>query len=179
MLDIESIINLLISIISQQLYVGTFITAILEVIFPPIPTLVIFPIIGHIASLNELVFTDIIILGIISGSGSTVGSMLLYIFALKFGRTMTLKYMRYAKISNKKLELIENWFEKKGVIIVLVCRFIPILREAVSISAGILKMNKMLFFIYTFIGSCMWSGILIMFGYYFDDDIQDFIKSYF
>ena len=44
---------------------------------------------------------------------------------------------------------------------------VPVMRELVSIPAGILKMNPLKFVFYTFVGSCVWSISVILAGYYF------------
>ena len=61
----------------------------------------------------------------------------------------------------------EKWFEKYGDKIILFGRMVPVMRELVSIPAGILKMKPLKFMFYTFIGSCIWSISVILAGYYF------------
>ena len=124
--EIESILNFLYNIFYDHIYLGIFISAIVEITFPPIPTFAIFPMIGHIAAQKELGLLNIIILGIVGALGSTIGSILLYIISLKIGRIIILKFTR---ISENKLKIIDRWFEKKGDITVLLCRLIPILQQ--------------------------------------------------
>ncbi|MCY3854023.1 MAG: DedA family protein [Thaumarchaeota archaeon] len=177
MLTIAYIIDWLSYIISEYIYVGVFIAALSETVFTPIPTIVIFTFVGYIAFQNEFSLVELVLLGIIGGLGSTIGSLILYFFALKLGtKTRLLKYLA---ISEKKLNLISKWIDKYGSIIVFICRLIPILREAVSIFAGIFKMKKIIFFVYTFLGSSILNIILLFIGYYFNGNFQSFIKTYF
>ena len=89
------------------------------------------------------------------------------LIALKLGRTALLKYLKYVRVSEKKLTRVENWFQKYGDKAVLFGRMVPVFREMISIPAGLLKMKFAKFFAYTVLGSCGWSLALIFSGYYF------------
>jgi membrane protein DedA with SNARE-associated domain len=103
--------------------------------------------------------------------GATIGTSAIYLIALKLGRIVLFRYLKYVKISEKKLERVEKWFEKYGDITVLVGRIIPVMREMISVPAGLLKMKIPKFVLYTFIGSLIWSTITILSGYYFGEAI--------
>jgi len=104
--------------------------------------------------------------GVTGGAGATLGAFVIYLIALKLGRVGLAKYMKYAKINPEKLTKADKWFEKYGDKSVLLGRLIPGIRELVSIPAGIFRMNPKKFLIYTFIGSCSWSILLTVVGYY-------------
>jgi len=79
--------------------------------------------------------------------------------------------LKYVKVSEKKLERVERWFEKYGDKAVLVGRMIPVMREMISVPAGLLEMKIPKFILYTFIGSLIWSTATILSGYYFGESI--------
>jgi len=164
---LESIIEFVTMLMSDYLYVGVFLAALIETIIPPIPTMAIFPTAGFIASQNGLGLPELFFLGILGGLGASVGSTVIYLIALKLGRTALLKYLKYVKVSEKKLTKVEQWFQKYGDKAVLFGRMIPVFREMVSIPAGLLKMKLPKFLAYTILGSCGWSMTLIFIGYYF------------
>jgi len=122
---------------------------------------------GFIASQNGLELPVLFLLGIVGGLGASIGSTVIYLIALKLGRTVLLKYLKYVKISEKKLTKVERWFQKYGDKAVLFGRMIPVFREMISIPAGLLKMKFVKFLAYTILGSCGWSITLIFIGYYF------------
>ena len=62
---------------------------------------------------------------------------------------------------------IESWFEKHGDKAVFFGRMVPVLREMVSIPAGLFRVPKFKFLAYTLCGSCVWSTALTLVGYYF------------
>ena len=166
-MSLESLIEFVIALITDNLFVGVFLAAIIETVIPPIPTMVIFPTAGFIASQNGLELPELILLGIVGGLGASIGSTVIYLIALKLGRTALLRYLKYVKVSEKKLTKVECWFQKYGDKAVLFGRMIPVFREMVSIPAGLLKMKLAKFLAYTILGSCGWSITLIFIGYYF------------
>ena len=163
----EFLIEWITSIVTDYLYAGVFLAALIETVIPPIPTMAVFPTAGFIAAQQNLQLPELILLGILGGLGASIGSTVIYLIALKLGRTALLKYLKYVRVSEKKLARVENWFQKYGDKAVLFGRMVPVFREMISIPAGLLKMKFAKFFAYTVIGSCGWSIALIFSGYYF------------
>ncbi len=166
MTEIQAFIDWVIALVSNNLYPGVFLAALLETVFPPIPSEAVFPLAGYLVLKNEMSIIHIFGLGITGGAGATLGAFVIYLIALKLGRVGLSKYMKYAKINSDKLTKADKWFEKYGDKSVLLGRLIPGIRELVSIPAGIFRMNPKKFLIFTFIGSCSWSILLTMVGYY-------------
>ena len=166
-MPLESIIEFIFALMTDYLYIGVFLAALIETVIPPIPTMAVFPTAGFIASQNGLGLLELIFLGILGGLGASIGSTVIYLIGLKLGRTALLKYLKYVKVSEKKLVRVEEWFQKYGDKAVLFGRMIPVFREMISIPAGLLKMKLPKFLPYTILGSCSWSMTLIFIGYYF------------
>ena len=174
-MPLESIIEFVTMLMADYLYVGVFLAALIETIIPPIPTMAVFPTAGFIASQNGLGLIELFFLGILGGLGASIGSTIIYLIALKLGRTALLKYLKYVKVSEKKLTKVEQWFQKYGDKAVLFGRMIPVFREMISIPAGLLKMKLPKFLAYTILGSCGWSMTLIFIGYYFGVAAVEFL----
>ena len=166
-MPLDSLIEFITTLIADYLYAGVFLAALIETIIPPIPTMAVFPTAGFIASQNGLELPELFLLGIIGGLGASIGSTVIYLIALKLGRTVLLKYLKYVKVSEKKLLKVESWFQKYGDKAVLFGRMVPVFREMISVPAGLLKMKFLKFIAYTVLGSCGWSITLIFIGYYF------------
>ena len=166
-MPLESLIEFITTLMTDYLYAGVFLAALIETIIPPIPTMAVFPAAGFIASQNGLELHELFLLGIVGGLGASIGSTVIYLIALKLGRTVLLKYLKYVKVSEKKLSSVESWFQKYGDKAVLFGRMIPVFREMISVPAGLLKMKFPKFLAYTILGSCGWSITLIFIGYYF------------
>ena len=170
----EVFVEWLTTLLAEYLYAGVFIAAIIETIIPPIPTMAVFPTAGFLASQNNFELYQVILLGIIGGLGASIGSTVIYLIALKLGRVALLRYLRYVKVSEKKLTRVEKWFQKYGEKAVLFGRMIPVFREMISIPAGLFKMKFAKFLTYTILGSCGWSITLILVGYYFGNAAFEF-----
>ncbi len=154
-----------------HLYEGIFFAALIETIIPPIPTLAIFPTAGFLASQQGIPLIGVIPMIILGATGATIGTSAIYFIALKLGRVVLLRYLKYVKVSEKKLDRVEIWFEKYGDKAVFLGRMIPVMREMISVPAGLLKMRIPKFVLYTFSGSCVWATITILSGYYFGEAI--------
>jgi len=158
--------------LGDHLYEGIFLAALLETIIPPIPTLAIFPTAGFLASQQGITLLGLIPMIILGGIGATIGTSAIYFIALKLGRVVLLRYLKYVKVNGKKLERVEIWFEKYGDKAVFFGRMVPLMREMISVPAGLLKMGIPKFVTYTFAGSCVWSTGTILSGYYFGEAIS-------
>ena len=157
--------------LGDHLYEGIFLAALLETIIPPIPTLAIFPTAGFLASQQGISLLGLIPMIILGGIGATIGTSAIYFIALKLGRVVLLRYLKYVKVNEKKLARVEIWFEKYGDKAVFLGRMVPVMREMISVPAGLLKMKIPKFIMYTFAGSCVWSTATILAGYYFGEAI--------
>ena len=155
--------------LTGHLYEGVFVAAIVETIIPPIPTLAIFPTAGFLASQEGFSLFSVIPMIILGALGATIGTTAIYLIALKLGRRILIRYLRFLKISEKKLERVEIWFEKYGDKAVFLGRMIPVMREMISVPAGLLGMKFPKFILYTFAGSLVWSTATILAGYYFGE----------
>ena len=164
---VESFLAWITVFLAEHLYEGIFLAALVETIVPPIPTLAIFPTAGFLASQKGMSIFEIIPMILLGASGATLGTTGIYLIALKLGRIVLLKYLKFLRVSEKKLERVEIWFEKYGDKAVFLGRMVPVMREMISIPAGLLKMKIPKFVAYTFAGSCIWATGTLLAGYYF------------
>jgi membrane protein DedA with SNARE-associated domain len=166
---VSYILDTVTSWISIYGYPGAFLAALLETIFPPIPSELIFPLIGFTAQTKGLGLENAIGMATIGALGSTIGSIAIYFVALKLGKRVFLRLGKYMKIGESELNKSEKWFEDHGAIAVFAGRMAPGIREIISIPAGISKMNLPKFILFTFSGSLIWCVSLALVGYYIGD----------
>lgn len=75
------------------------------------------------------------------------------------------------------MDASEKWFEKYGTGVIFTARFIPVIRHAISIPAGIAKMPLSVFTVYTLAAMVPWTVLFLLLGMELGDHWRD-IKEY-
>jgi membrane protein DedA with SNARE-associated domain len=96
--------------------------------------------------------------------GCNLGSEVAYWVGAKGGRAAIEKFGRYLYIPKSELALVDRWFERRGDIIILVARLLPVVRTFIAFPAGVARMNRTKFHVYTFVGSLPWCLALAYVG---------------
>ena len=174
---INDILNSVTNLMLHLGYLGIFTAALIETIFPIIPSELIFPLAGYVVQSQNLGIGQAIMFGFMGSLGSTLGAIIIYFLSLKVGRVVILKIGKYILINETKLQKSEIWFQKYGKVAVLLGRLAPGIRELISVPAGLSKMNLTPFILFTFIGSFLWSLSLTMIGYYLGDAWDEFSQE--
>jgi membrane protein DedA with SNARE-associated domain len=147
-------------------YPGVVLVAILENFFPPLPSEVIFPFVGFVVGRGELSLLIVILSGVM---GTFVGALFWYFAGYVLGANRLKEFIsRHGKplgIKVGDIERAEIWFGKHQTPVVFFGRLIPIIRTFVSIPAGFVKMNILIFSLLTFVGSTLWIGALSYAGF--------------
>jgi membrane protein DedA with SNARE-associated domain len=174
---LSGILDAISGLIAEYGYPAVFAAAFLEMIFPPIPSEVIFPLVGFIAQNRGLGLENTIGMATVGALGSTAGAVVIYFVSAKVGRIAIVRFGKRIRISEQEIEKAERWFEKYGSIAVFTARMIPGIREIISIPAGIGQMNFAKFVGYTFAGSLLWCIILTLSGYYLGEAWSKFSEQ--
>ena len=163
-------------VIERLGYVGVALLVFLENLFPPIPSEVVLPFAGFVASDDESV-PELIGMIIAATIGSIAGALLLYGLAAWIGRDrltrFLVRYGKWVRLTPEDVERAERWFDKRAVVAVLVGRCVPLIRSVVSIPAGFRRMPIATFLLYTTIGSLIWNSALIGAGYLLREQWED------
>jgi membrane protein DedA with SNARE-associated domain len=163
---VSNIISMLTAWIADYGYPAVFAAALLETVFPPIPSEIVFPLAGFTAYDRQLGLENAIGMAAAGALGSTLGAIAIYYASLKVGKAAIIRYGKYMRVGTKEIEKAEKWFEKHGELAVFLGRMAPGVREIISIPAGISKMNLTKFVLFTYAGSLIWSVMLSLAGYY-------------
>lgn len=116
---------------------------------------------GYVAG-HEMNFWVAIFMGII---GSWLGALFNYYLALWLGRPLLIKWGKYFFISEKNFEKGEAFFRDHGEIGTFTARLIPVVRQYISLPAGLARMNMFRFLLWTGLGAGIWVAILTAIGY--------------
>jgi membrane protein DedA with SNARE-associated domain len=176
------IINIITSLVSTYGYLGIFIAAFAETMFPPIPSELIFPLAGFVGFKSNFTYFETFLMASSGAVGATIGAIVIYLVSFKIGRIAIIKLGKYVFVSEKKIESAERWFEKYGVYAVFLGRMAPGVRELISVPAGIARMPFAKFVTFTFFGSLIWSVILVFSGYFLGNSwerLSETLSDYF
>ena len=166
---IQSIIDWLVNAISTIGYPGVFISVFLESFFAPIPSEIILPFSGFVASTGKM---NLIFVIVIATVAAYLGSLPFY-FIGRWGEKSVInfinKYGKYLFIQQKDVDKVFGAFDKYGKGVVFFGRLIPMIRTLISFPAGVAKMEFARFSMYTLIGSLTWNILLTYAGYQLGD----------
>jgi membrane protein DedA with SNARE-associated domain len=105
--------------------------------------------------------------------GCNLGSEVAYWVGATGGRKAIERYGRYVLVSKHELAIADRWFERRGEIIILVARLLPVIRTFIAFPAGVARMNRIKFHVYTFLGSLPWCLGLAWVGQYLGKELLD------
>ncbi|MNE02975.1 Inner membrane protein YqjA [compost metagenome] len=105
----------------------------------------------------------VVVLGVILAGviGNTVG----YWFGRKTGPTLFKKKDTFF-FKQKHLQAAKDFYEKKGAGMIVIARFLPIIRTFAPIVAGIVQMDSKKFALYNILGCIAWVVSMILGGYF-------------
>ena len=103
--------------------------------------------------------------------GALIGALINYYIAVWFGRPIVYKFANsrfghMCLIDEAKVQKAEQFFDQHGVVSTLIGRLVPVVRQLISIPAGLARMSVARFVIYTSLGAGIWNVILAALGYY-------------
>lgn len=146
-------------------YPGIALVVLIENLFPPIPSEIVLPFAGFMTTRGTLGIPGVTAAATV---GSVVGAILLYWVGAWFGReriyAIVARWGRWLTISERDVARTEEWFERYGTWTVFFCRMVPIMRSLISIPAGLVRMNLLVFALYTAVGSLIWNLALVSVG---------------
>lgn len=169
----EFILNVL-DLLSSLGYLGIALGLMLEVI----PSEIVLGYGGYMISQGTIGFAGAVIAGTIGG---TIAQLFLYWLGYYGGRPVLEKYGKYLLINKHHIDVSEQWFNKYGPGVIFSARFIPVVRHAISIPAGIARMSFVKFTLYTIAAVIPWTIFFLYLGIVLGENwagIKDVAKPY-
>lgn len=155
-------------------YPGLFLLIVLESTMVPVPSLLVMPFAGFLASRGD--FSLPVILAINSVAALT-GSLLSYWLGAAGGKPLLLRYGKYVFVRPKDIEKTEEYFAKHGGKTIFIGRFLPVVRHLISIPAGIARMPLGPFSALTVAGASLWGGGLMVLGYWLRENWEPVVTK--
>ena len=142
-----------ISVISTLGYFGVVMLMAIESACIPLPSEVIMPFSGYLVHTGQF---NLWLLAFMGALGCNVGSLVAYEIGYYGGRPLVERYGSYVLLGQHELDWTDRFFARFGDVTVLVSRMLPVIRTFIALPAGIGRMPRLRFHIYTFIGSFPW-----------------------
>lgn len=125
---------------------------------------------------------NIILIVLFATLGALIGAFINYYLAKFLGRPIIYKFAdsrlgHFFLIDVSKVEKAEQYFRDHGVISTFVGRLITVIRQLISIPAGLAGMKLLPFTLFTFLGAAIWNSVLAVLGYLAHGQ-KDIIEKY-
>ena len=145
-----------------------FVFMAVESSFIPFPSEVVMVPAGFLAARGELALAPLPALAVaitVGVLGSLAGAFANYYLALWLGRPFLERYGKYFFVKPEPLARACEVFNRYGAATTFVCRLVPVIRQLISIPAGISRMPVASFALFTGLGAGIWTAILAAVGF--------------
>ncbi len=161
--------TIIIGVISRTGYIGVVVLMAIESACIPLPSEIIMPFAGaltlpDVAQQYHTTAFSLLLVATAGAIGCNLGSVIAYEIGYFGGRPLVERYGRYVWLSRHDLDLAEHFFLKFGSAAVFIARILPVIRTFIALPAGIARMPRLRFHIYTFVGSWPWCFVLAWIG---------------
>lgn len=153
--------GLIVGVLTATGYFGLLGLMAVESACIPLPSEIILPFAGFLVAQGKM---NLFVAATIGALGCNVGSAIAYAVGEHGGRSAIERWGRYVLINRHDINKAERFFERFGSGAVLIGRMLPVIRTFIAFPAGIARMPKLKFHIYTFVGSWPWCLLLTYIG---------------
>ncbi len=159
---VASVAAWIVAVISAAGYAGVTGLMAIESACIPLPSEIIMPFAGYLASTGRFSLPLVATAGAI---GCNIGSTVAYAVGVYGGRPFVERWGRFVLLGSDDLARAERFFARFGGIAVLIARLLPVIRTFIALPAGMARMPQLPFQLYTFAGSWPWCFALAYVGY--------------
>jgi membrane protein DedA with SNARE-associated domain len=142
-----------IAVISSTGYLGVVALMAIESACIPLPSEIIMPFAGYLVYTGHFSLFWAATAGAL---GCNLGSVIAYEIGYYGGRPLVARYGSRIWISRRDLEMADRFFLKFGSAAVFLGRLLPVIRTFIALPAGVSRMPRLRFHLYTFAGSWPW-----------------------
>lgn len=146
-----------------------FLLMTVESSFIPFPSEVVVPPAAYLACTTGDM--NVYLVALVATAGALCGALINYYLALWVGRPLVYRFAdsrlgHACLIDRAKVDKADEYFNKHGIVSTLIGRLVPVVRQLISVPAGIARMNIGVFVVFTTIGALIWNVILTALGYW-------------
>jgi membrane protein DedA with SNARE-associated domain len=109
---------------------------------------------------------NVVAVGVIGFVAAVTGDNIGFAIGHYGGRALVLRWGRYVRLTEERLDKAEAFFERHGGWIITVARFVEVLRQVNGLVAGISGMRWRRFLVFNALGAALWVGTWVSLGYF-------------
>lgn len=155
-----------IGFIEQHGYLGIAVLMLVENLFPPLPSELIMPFAGFLAADGKLNATGVVAAGAL---GALLGAWPWYLAGRWLGckrlKQLAERHGRWLTVTPDEIDHAEQWFRRRGPVVLVLGRLVPAVRTVVSLPAGLVALPPLRFALWTVLGSVLWCSLLVAAGF--------------
>jgi membrane-associated protein len=146
---------------SPWTYAFIFTVAALDVIFPLVPSETSVILAGVLSAGGDLMLWLVILC---AGAGAILGDNIVYFLGRKAGPWIVERF--FCGERHKRIDWAEGQIQRRGGYLILIGRFIPAGRTAVTLACGLLEMRWHRFIRYDIAAGTLWALYAALLGYF-------------
>lgn len=143
-------------------YPGIAVLMFIESSFIPFPSELVLPPAGYLAAQGRMSVPLAFLAGL---TGSLLGALFNYYVAVYVGEPFLRRYGKYFFVKPQSLDKAEAFFRRHGEIGTFIGRLVPVVRQLISVPAGLARMHLGRFLFYTGLGAGVWCAVLLYIGW--------------
>jgi len=146
---------------SPWTYAFLFGIAALDVIFPLVPSETSVILAGVLAATGDLMLGGVIVC---AAAGAIVGDNVAFAIGRTFGPRIVERFFKGDR--RKRIDWAEKQVRERGGYLIVIGRFIPAGRTAITLACGLLEMRWRRFIVFDVAAGVLWAGYATMLGYF-------------
>lgn len=163
----------IVGVIEDYGYFAVCALMLLENVFPPVPSELIMPFAGFVASRGDLSTVGVVMAGAL---GSLLGTLPWYWAGRAIGherlKSWAARHGRWLTVEPAEIDKAQAWFGRRGAAAVFFGRLVPALRSIISAPAGVAGMPLPRFLLWSAAGSLIWTSALTWGGHALADQYE-------
>lgn len=156
----------IVAFVTDSGYLGIALLMFAENVFPPIPSELVMPLAGFVVARGELSLAGVVAAGTL---GSLAGVQLWYELGRAIGvarlKRLSASHGRWLTLAPHQIDAADGWFRRHGALAVLLGRLVPTVRTLISVPAGVARLGRVRFVLFSAVGTALWTTFLASLGY--------------
>lgn len=144
-------------------YIALYVLLALGIVGIPVPDELLLTFIGYLTSIGIFYYPIAVVVSLL---GAMTGMIVSYWVGRRLGKPVLWKYGKWIKLTPKRLQKAERWFNRYGPWTISFGYFIPGIRHLTCYLSGVSGMNQRKYLLFAGGGALIWCLVFITLGYF-------------